>query len=145
MAPYLLTRTFVRGNLPFVTTYHDVLEVLGEPTRRAIVERLGAGPCAVVELARALPVSRPAISQHLKVLGAAGLVAHHAEGNRHVYRLRPEGVRPLRAWLDEFWEAPLTSFRDYVAREAPGAAAAGTPTGTDASATVTDAGTGEGS
>ncbi len=103
------------GNLPFVTTYADVLEVLGDPTRRSIVERLRDRPLPVGELAAGLPVSRPAVSQHLRVLHEAGLVTYRSAGNRNVYRLRPEGVGPLRDWLDDFWRAPLEAFRDHVA------------------------------
>jgi DNA-binding transcriptional ArsR family regulator len=104
----------VGGNLPFVATYEAVLDVLGDPTRRAIVVRLRSGPCAVVDLADELPVSRPAVSQHLRVLHDAGLVTYTAAGTRNVYRLRPEGVEPLRRWLEEFWQGPLDSFRDHV-------------------------------
>jgi DNA-binding transcriptional ArsR family regulator len=97
-----------------VTTYGAVLDVLGDPTRRAIVERLRSGPLAVVDLAEDLPVSRPAVSQHLRVLADAGLVTYRATGNRNVYRLRPQGIEPLRAWLDDFWQGPLERFRDHV-------------------------------
>ncbi|PRC48956.1 ArsR family transcriptional regulator, partial [Mycobacterium sp. ITM-2017-0098] len=76
---------------------------MADRTRRTIVERLAAAPCAVGELARDLPVSRPAVSQHLKVLKAAGLVSDHAEGTRRVYRLNPAGIAALRADLDRFW------------------------------------------
>jgi DNA-binding transcriptional ArsR family regulator len=109
-----LRHGFVSGNLPFVTTYGDVLDALGDPTRRAIVDTLRSGPRAVVELAGELPVSRPAVSQHLRVLHDAGLVSYRSEGNRNVYRLRPQGQEPLRAWLDEFWREPLDRFRDHV-------------------------------
>ena len=97
-----------------MVTYGTVLEALGDPTRRAIVERLRIGPCAVVDLAGALPVSRPAVSQHLRVLHDAGLVTYRSTGNRNVYRLRPQGAEPLRAWLEEFWQTPLERFRDHV-------------------------------
>jgi DNA-binding transcriptional ArsR family regulator len=98
-----------------VTTYADVLDVLADATRRSIVERLRAGPLPVAALAADLPVSRPAVSQHLRVLRDAGLVTFEPAGTRNVYRLRPAGIGPLRDWLDEFWQAPLDAFRDHVA------------------------------
>ena len=110
-----MTGPWVSGNLPFVPTYVEVLEVLGDATRRSIVERLRDGPLPVGRLAADLPVSRPAVSQHLRVLHEAGLVSYRSTGNRNVYRLRPEGVEPLRAWLDDFWQAPLEAFREHVA------------------------------
>jgi DNA-binding transcriptional ArsR family regulator len=97
-----------------VATYEVLLDALGEPTRRAIVETLRSGPRAVGDLARDLPVSRPAVSQHLRVLHEAGLVTYEAAGTRNVYRLRPQGARPLRDWLDEFWREPLERFREHA-------------------------------
>ncbi len=94
--------------------------MLGDATRRSIVDRLRAGPLPVGALAADLPVSRPAVSQHLRVLRVAGLVTFESAGNRNVYRLRPEGIGPLRDWLDEFWQAPLDAFRDHVAAAGPG-------------------------
>jgi DNA-binding transcriptional ArsR family regulator len=90
------------------------LTALGDPTRRAIFERLGEGPCAVVELAGELPVSRPAVSQHLKVLKEAGLVIDRPAGNRRIYQLDPDGVGALRAYLDQFWNRSLAAFKSAV-------------------------------
>ena len=87
---------------------------LGDPTRRAIVERLAARPHAVGELADQLPVSRPAVSQHLKVLKDAGLVAEQPAGTRRVYRLNPAGVSALRDQLDTFWNRALAGFEATV-------------------------------
>jgi DNA-binding transcriptional ArsR family regulator len=107
----------VRENLPFVETYEAVLEALGDRTRRQIVHRLRLGPLSVGELAAALPVSRPAVSQHLSVLRRSGLVAYEELGTRNVYRLDPAGLSELRTWLDGFWDAALDRYaqrvRDY--------------------------------
>jgi DNA-binding transcriptional ArsR family regulator len=84
---------------------------LADPTRRAIFERIAEQPKAVVELAGELPVSRPAVSQHLKVLKQAGLVVDHADGNRRIYQLDPDGVDALRAYLDQFWNQALRAFK----------------------------------
>ena len=89
---------------------------LADRTRRSIVERLASGPLAVGELARDLPVSRPAVSQHLKVLKCAGLVRDHAIGTRRVYRLDPTGLEAMRADLDRFWVQALAGFKDTVER-----------------------------
>jgi DNA-binding transcriptional ArsR family regulator len=89
----------------------DGLTALGDPTRREIFERLAEKPQAVAELARDLPVSRPAVSQHLKVLKKAGLVADTAVGTRRVYRVNPEGIDALRAYLDSFWKRSLIAFK----------------------------------
>jgi DNA-binding transcriptional ArsR family regulator len=83
---------------------------LADPTRRAIFERLADGPRAVVELAEGLPVSRPAVSQHLKVLKQAGLVADQPSGARRLYQLNPRGLGALRAYLDRFWAQALAAF-----------------------------------
>jgi len=91
---------------------------LGDPTRRAIFERLAERPRAVGELASELPVSRPAVSQHLKVLKDAGLVVDEAVGTRRIYRLDPDGLRDLRAYLDHFWDQALAGFKDAVERQA---------------------------
>jgi DNA-binding transcriptional ArsR family regulator len=85
--------------------------VLGDPTRRAILERLRGGPLPVAEIARGLPVSRPAVSQHLRVLKDAGLVGERRAGTRRLYRLDLNGLAALRAYLDGFWEEALASFR----------------------------------
>ncbi len=90
------------------------LAALGDPTRRAIFERLADRPCAVGELARELPVSRPAVSQHLKVLKEAGLVSDSPAGNRRIYQLDPDGIGALRAYLDRFWNRALTAFKEAV-------------------------------
>jgi DNA-binding transcriptional ArsR family regulator len=90
------------------------LSALADPTRRAIFERLGDRPSAVGELARQLPVSRPAVSQHLKVLKDAGLVIDTAAGNRRIYRLDPDGLGALRAYLDRFWNQALAAFKTAV-------------------------------
>jgi DNA-binding transcriptional ArsR family regulator len=84
---------------------------LADPTRRAVFERLARGPRAVGELAKGLPVSRPAVSQHLAVLKEAGLVKDQADGTRRVYRIDPAGLGVIRAWLDRFWEDSLASFK----------------------------------
>lgn len=87
---------------------------LGDATRRAIFERLADGPRAVGELAAELPVSRPAVSQHLKVLKDAGLVVDRPAGNRRIYRLDPDGVGALRAQLDRFWSKALATYKEVV-------------------------------
>ena len=92
--------------------YEQALEALGEPTRRAIFERLRGGPLAVGEIAGGLPVSRPAVSQHLRVLKDAGLVSERREGTRRLYRLQPDGLAEVRAYLEEFWSAALASFKE---------------------------------
>lgn len=93
-------------------TYGDGgLGLLGDPTRRAIFELLARRPSSVGELARQLPVSRPAVSQHLRVLKDGGLVVSRAEGTRRVYQLNPDGVSALRAYLDRVWDEALTAFQ----------------------------------
>ena len=92
----------------------DALTALGDPTRRAIFERLAERPCAVGELAGELPVSRPAVSQHLKVLKDAGLVVDRAAGTRRIYRVDPEGIGALRAYLDQFWNRSLAAYKEAV-------------------------------
>ena len=87
---------------------------LADPTRRAIFERLARHPSPVGELARGLPVSRPAVSQHLKVLKAAGLVSERRQGTRRIYQLEPAGVGALRAYLDRFWSQSLAAFKSAV-------------------------------
>jgi DNA-binding transcriptional ArsR family regulator len=95
-----------------VVTYRaDGWTALGDPTRRAIFERLAEHPRAVGELAGELPVSRPAVSQHLKVLKEAGLVVDRPAGNRRIYQLDPDGVSALRAQLDGFWTQALAAFK----------------------------------
>lgn len=88
----------------------DLLAVFSDPTRRAILERLRDSPKAVVDIARGLPVSRPAVSQHLKVLKDAGLVSDRPEANRRIYSLDPSGLAPLMAYLDGFWRISLANY-----------------------------------
>ena len=94
----------------------DALAALGDPTRRAIFEGLADGPLAVRELADRLPVSRPAVSQHLKVLTNAGLVVDRPAGNRRLYSVDPDGVAALRAYLDRFWNRALRDFKEAAER-----------------------------
>ena len=94
-----------------MTNQAAALLALGDPTRLAIVERLVEGPLAVVELARDLPVSRPAVSQHLRILKDAGLVIDEPAGNRRIYRVDPEALAALRAHLDRFWEKALAAYK----------------------------------
>jgi len=94
-----------------VTAYQlDGLAALGDPTRRSIFEQLAEGPSSVGALAAGLPVSRPAVSQHLKVLTGAGLVNARAEGTRRIYELDPQGLAGLRDYLDGFWNRSLAAF-----------------------------------
>ena len=97
-------------------TYTNVLAALADPTRRHIFELLRVGPAPVSVLAAGLPVSRPAVSQHLKALKEAGLVQERAAGTRRIYAIRPEGLRELRAWLDSFWDDALAQFKAEVER-----------------------------
>jgi DNA-binding transcriptional ArsR family regulator len=90
---------------------YEGFAALSDPTRRAIFERIALAPSAVGELAAELPVSRPAVSQHLKVLKSAGLVADQADGTRRIYRLDPGGVDAMRAYLDRFWNQSLAAFK----------------------------------
>ncbi|HSR22489.1 MAG TPA: metalloregulator ArsR/SmtB family transcription factor, partial [Candidatus Eisenbacteria bacterium] len=92
--------------------YDMVLDALGDRTRRAVLERLRDGPLPVVEIARDLPVSRPAVSQHLKVLKDAGLVVDRQEGTRRVYSVDPRGVEAMRHYLDRFWDRALAAFKE---------------------------------
>jgi DNA-binding transcriptional ArsR family regulator len=88
---------------------------LGDPTRRSIVLQLAKRPQAVVDLAATLPISRPAVSQHLKVLKDAGLVAEHAEGTRRIYQLNEAGLSALRDQLDTFWHRALAGYENVIA------------------------------
>lgn len=97
-----------------MATYGTALSALGDPTRRAIFEHLAEHPAAVVDLAAVLPVSRPAVSQHLKVLKDAGLVHDVPVGNRRIYSLDPAGLTGLRDYLDRFWNTALHSFKERV-------------------------------
>ena len=89
----------------------QALGALGDPTRRAIFERLAQRPMAVGELSDQLPVSRPAVSQHLKVLKQAGLVTDHADGTRRIYQVNPAGVQAIHAYLDQMWSQALAGFQ----------------------------------
>lgn len=94
--------------------YESALAALADPTRRQVFEQLRSGPRAVGEIAGDMPVSRPAVSQHLKVLKTAGLVNDRAEGTRRVYYIDPQGLGALRKWLDQFWDEALAAFQAEV-------------------------------
>lgn len=98
-------------------TYETALAALADPTRRRVFEKLRTGPKPVAVIAAGLPVSRPAVSQHLRVLRNAGLVDDRAEGTRRVYFIDPRGLGQLRAWLDQFWNQSLAAFQAEVERE----------------------------
>jgi DNA-binding transcriptional ArsR family regulator len=111
---------YVRLRLLYVSAYGDGgLGLLGDPTRRAIFELLARRPCSVQQLAEQLPVSRPAVSQHLKVLRDGGLVVARAEGTRRIYSLNPAGVTALRAWLDGVWSDALAGFHKVAESATP--------------------------
>ena len=99
-----------------MTDHTAVLTALADPTRRAIFERVARRPAPVGELARELPVSRPAVSQHLKVLKEAGLVRDSAHGTRRIYALDPRGVAAIRNYFEQFWQTSLVAFRDAANR-----------------------------
>ena len=101
-----------------MVTYHSAWAALGDPTRKAIFELLVDRPRAVGELAGELPVSRPAVSQHLRVLKDAGLVVDQAVGTRRIYRLDPDGLAVLRADLDRFWGKALAAYKGAVEQPA---------------------------
>jgi DNA-binding transcriptional ArsR family regulator len=107
----------VRENLPFVVTYEAVLDALGDRTRRQIVEHLRGGPLAVGELAARMPISRPAVSQHLTVLRNSGLVQYEEHGTRNVYRLDLTGLDGLRTWIDSFWQTVLDRYAEHVRQD----------------------------
>lgn len=108
----------VSVDLPFVHTYQsDPWSALGDPTRKAIFELLAERPHAVVELAAALPVSRPAVSQHLRVLKDAGLVVDTPAGTRRIYRVDPDGLAWLRADLERFWGKALSAYKAIVEQQ----------------------------
>src|SRR5436190_7355746 len=94
--------------------YEAALTALADPTRRRVFERLKSGPQPVGAIARGMPVSRPAVSQHLKALKEAGLVADRPEGTRRVYFIDPAGLGSLRKWLDQFWDEALAAFQAEV-------------------------------
>ncbi len=97
-----------------MTNANRAMAALADPTRREIFERLSAGPKSVGEIASDMPVTRPAVSQHLKVLKDAELVTDEAVGTRRVYRIDPAGLGAMRRWLDEKWEAALAEFQQAV-------------------------------
>jgi DNA-binding transcriptional ArsR family regulator len=97
--------------------YEQALQALGDPTRRAVLEELRDGPRAVGEIAARLPVSRPAVSQHLRVLKEAGLVTERQNGTRHLYRVDPDGLAEVREYLSQFWEEALASFKAAAEKE----------------------------
>ena len=100
-----------------MTNAKRALAALSDPTRREIMERLGRGPQPVGEIARGMTVSRPAVSQHLKVLKQAGLVTDKAEGTRRFYQIDPAGLGAIRAWLDRFWDRALAAYAEAAERE----------------------------
>jgi DNA-binding transcriptional ArsR family regulator len=93
------------------------MDALADPTRRRILEKLRQGPCAVSEIAANLPVSRPAVSQHLKLLKESGLVTERREGTRHYFALAPGGLGELRAYVDGLWSDALAAFAAHIARD----------------------------
>jgi DNA-binding transcriptional ArsR family regulator len=97
--------------------YQIALAALSDPTRLAVLERLRAGPMTVGQLAEGMPVSRPAVSQHLRALKDAGLVRDEPRGTARLYRIHAEGLRELRDWLDTFWDDALARFKDYAEGE----------------------------
>lgn len=94
--------------------YQQALMALADPTRRRVFEELRQGPRSVGKIAARMPVSRPAVSQHLAVLKKAGLVGDHAEGTRRVYYIDPQGLAGIRIWLDQFWDEALSAFQTEV-------------------------------
>ena len=109
---WLLRPVTVSSSLPFVSTYQGgVLDALGDATRRSVLEALASGPRSVGDIAAALPVSRPAVSQHLKVLKDAGLVLVRPLGTRRLYEVDPTGVAAMRDYFDRFWTDALAAFK----------------------------------
>jgi DNA-binding transcriptional ArsR family regulator len=102
-----------------MANYEQSLSALADPTRRAVFERLGRGPAAVHEIAKDLPVSRPAVSQHLRVLKDANLVVDRPNGNRRIYQLNPAGIESIRAYFDRFWSDALESFKSFAESKQP--------------------------
>lgn len=98
-------------------TYATALSALSDPTRRAVFERLRKGPASVQQIADGLPVSRPAVSQHLKALREAGLVQDEARGTARIYSIHTPGLRALRDWIDSFWDEALGNFKTYAERK----------------------------
>ena len=111
----------MRDNLPLVDAYLQAgLDALGDSTRMAIFQKLSGGPIAVNELAKSLPVSRPAVSQHLRVLKDAGLVTDSKAGTRRLYQLNPEGIARLRAHFDQVWDMAMSAFQVSVEKISSG-------------------------
>lgn len=106
------SRGTVSQELLFSPAEEAILDALGDRTRRLILQRLRQGPMPVVDIARGLPVSRPAVSQHLKVLKQAGLVVDRAEATRRIYAVNPEGLSALRGFLEAFWQDALSRFAE---------------------------------
>ncbi len=98
-------------------TYQSALMALANPTRRRVFEQLRRGPRSVGWIAARMPVSRPAVSQHLGVLKKAGLVGDRAEGTRRVYYIDPKGLASIRVWLDQFWDDALAAFQATIEKE----------------------------
>jgi DNA-binding transcriptional ArsR family regulator len=122
-----LTKNSVSRSLPFVETYGSAgIAALGDPTRRAIFESLARRPKAVGELAAELPVSRPAVSQHLRVLKEAGLVTDRAEGTRRIYQIQHQGIQAIHGYLNQTWGQAMAAFQ-AEARRAAGQVPVDTP------------------
>jgi DNA-binding transcriptional ArsR family regulator len=115
-----LPSSYISSSLPFVAAYGAALDALGDPTRRAVLELLAGGRKAVGELAQELPVSRPAVSQHLRVLKDAGLVTSEARGTRRLYAVDTAGLEAVRTWVDRFWDEALANFKELVEQEEDG-------------------------
>lgn len=98
---------------------HTVLDALGDPSRRQVVELLAAGPRPVGAIAADMPIRRPAVSKHLRVLESAGLVEHRSVGTRNLYALAPDGLAPLQQWLTGQWDAVLGAFAAHVDQQSP--------------------------
>jgi DNA-binding transcriptional ArsR family regulator len=103
-----------------VTYNIEALATLADPTRRLIFERLSAGPQPVGALASGLPISRPAVSQHLAALKSAGLVSDRAEGTKRIYRIDPQGLAAIRIWLDQFWTESLDNYARELSQDTEG-------------------------
>jgi DNA-binding transcriptional ArsR family regulator len=113
-----LTLEYVSYSLPLVETYTEqIFDALGDRTRRSVFERLRGGARSVGEIAEGMDVTRPAVSQHLKVLKEARLVVDRAEGTRRLYAVEAQGLEALRSWLDGFWDEALAAFKEAAERE----------------------------
>jgi DNA-binding transcriptional ArsR family regulator len=102
-----------------MTNETSILAALADPSRRRVFERLAIGPASVAEITRGLPISQPAVSQHLKTLREAGLVSGTPKGASTIYRIDPAGLGPLRQWLDRFWDAQMQAFAKAIEEEKP--------------------------